>query len=97
MSHVARGVQAPYPTRPSVYFTHPDVVCPSRSNAAMHAMDKVVWVGDDDTVGGIWKCLKPDLMLTLKRLQSLLLLAIEYKKPYCDKDDADIDRWVPFP
>ena len=63
----------------------------------MYAMDKVVWVGDDEDDAGIWKVLRPDLTLTLKRLQSLLLLAIEYKKPYCDKDDADIDRWVTFP
>ena len=62
----------------------------------MYAMDKVVWVGDDEDDAGIWKVLRPDLTLTLKRLQSLLLLAIEYKAPNCTVTAANIDRWVLF-
>ena len=62
----------------------------------MHRIADVLWKSMEGEFGS-WKSVMPDLMVTFRILPSLMLLAIEYKKPYCDKDDADIDRWVTFP
>jgi hypothetical protein len=57
----------------------------------MHRIADVLWKSMEGEFGS-WKSVMPDLMVTFRILPSLMLLAIEYKKPLGDREAHDLDR-----
>jgi hypothetical protein len=61
------------------------------SGTTMHKIADVLWKSMEGGFGS-WKSVLPDLMVTFRDLLSLMLLAIEYKKPQGDREAHDLDR-----